>query len=170
MITSQTESSYDVAVIGGGPAGATVATLLQRQGHRCLVLESAQFPRYHIGESLIPHTHATFDRLGLLPKLRNSSFPVKHSVRFVPPSGREAAPFYFSETITGERASTWQVDRSEFDQICLDNARDNGVEVRAARVRKDECSLLFLSEGSRPPPVVEPTPGAPPVGWLRGCP
>ena len=129
MNTSQLKS-YDVAVIGGGPAGAAVATLLQRQGHRCLILESSQFPRYHIGESLIPHTHATFDRLGLLPKLRKSHFPVKHSVRFVAPSGAEATPFYFSETINGERAHTWQVERSEFDQLCLDNARDSGVDIR----------------------------------------
>ncbi len=48
--------SYDVVVIGGGPAGATLATLVQRSGHRCVILERATFPRYHIGESLIPHT------------------------------------------------------------------------------------------------------------------
>lgn len=129
MIASQMNASYDVVVIGGGPAGSAVATLLGRQGHRCLVVESSQFPRYHIGESLIPHTHATFDRLGLLPALRASSFPVKHSVRFVGESGNEAAPFYFSETIEGERGRTWQVERSEFDRLCLDNARQAGVDI-----------------------------------------
>lgn len=144
MISPNRESSYDVVVIGGGPAGTTLASLLQRQGHRCLVLESSQFPRYHIGESLIPHTHGTFDRLGLLSKLRDSHFPVKHSVRFVSPSGKDAAPFYFSETIPGERAQTWQVERSEFDQICLENAEEAGVEVRQqTRVQK----VLF--EGDR---------------------
>jgi flavin-dependent dehydrogenase len=122
---------YDVVVIGGGPAGAAAATLLQRRGHRCLVLEGATFPRYHIGESLIPQTYGTLERLGLLPRLRASHFPVKHSVRFVSPSGHEAAPFYFAETLSGERARTWQVERSEFDQMCLDNARESGVEVRA---------------------------------------
>ena len=134
---SQAQSSYDVIVIGGGPAGAALATFLQRQGHACLVLDSSTFPRYHIGESLIPHTYGTLDRLGLLPKLRESHFPVKHSVRFVSPSGKEADPFYFSETIEGERAHTWQVERSEFDQLCLDNATQAGVEVRmAARVQE----------------------------------
>ena len=123
----QAQSSYDVIVIGGGPAGAALATFLQRQGHACLVLDSSTFPRYHIGESLIPHTYGTLDRLGLLPKLRESHFPVKHSVRFVSPSGKEADPFYFSETIEGERAHTWQVERSEFDQLCLDNATQAGV-------------------------------------------
>ncbi len=128
----RTDSQFDVAVIGGGPAGSTVATLLQRQGHRCLILESTSFPRYHIGESLIPHTYGTFDRLGLLEKMKQSTFPVKHSVRFVSPSGKEAAPFYFHETIEGERARTWQVKRSEFDVICQENAREAGVEIRSS--------------------------------------
>ncbi len=121
--------SYDVAVIGGGPAGAALATFVQRAGHRCVILEGSTYPRYHIGESLIPHTYGTLDRLGLLPKLRQSHFPKKYSVRFVSPTGEESQPFYFFETIDGERAQTWQVERAEFDQLCLDNARDNGVEV-----------------------------------------
>src|SRR5690349_24808913 len=107
-------SKYDVAVIGGGPAGTTLATFLRRQGHRCVVIENTPFPRYHIGESLIPHTYGTFDRLGLLPKLQASRFPKKYSVRFVSPQGDEAQPFYFFETVPGERAQTWQVERSEF--------------------------------------------------------
>jgi flavin-dependent dehydrogenase len=118
-------------VVGGGPAGAAAATFLQRRGHRCLILESSTFPRYHIGESLIPHTFGTLDRLGLLPKLRSSNFPKKYSVRFVSPTGQESEPFYFSETLPGEEAQTWQVRRSDFDQICLDNARDNGVTIQA---------------------------------------
>jgi len=122
-------TNYDVAVIGGGPGGAALATFLARAGHRCVIFEQAQFPRYHIGESLIPHTHGIFDRLGLLPKLRASAFPVKHSVRFVSDSGKESVPFYFSETIPGERARTWQVERSQFDTMMLDHARANGVEV-----------------------------------------
>ncbi|MBC8351688.1 MAG: NAD(P)/FAD-dependent oxidoreductase [Planctomycetes bacterium] len=145
MIASPSKSSYDVVVIGGGPAGTTAATLLQRQGHRCLVLESSTFPRYHIGESLIPHTHDTFDHLGLLPKLRASHFPVKHSVRFIPPSGKDATPFYFSETIEGERATTWQVERGEFDQLCQDNARDAGVEIRSATKVNN---VIFDDEGA----------------------
>lgn len=131
------ENQYDVVVIGGGPAGATVATLLQQRGHRCLILESTEFPRYHIGESLIPHTYGTFERLGLLPQLKASKFPVKYSVRFVAPSGTETAPFYFYETIEGERAHTWQVKRSDFDRMCLTNAQSVGVEIRSkTRVAK----------------------------------
>lgn len=129
--------SYDVIVIGGGPAGSTLAALLQRQGHSCLVLNSSKFPRYHVGESMIPQTYGTLERLGLLPKMRASHFPVKHSVRFVGRSGTEADPFYFSETIEGERAQTWQVERSEFDEMCVNLAIEAGAEVRTgARVLK----------------------------------
>lgn len=129
-------SSYDVAVIGGGPGGAAAATFLQRQGHGCLILENSEFPRYHVGESLIPHTYGILDRLGLLPEMKRSHFPEKHSVRFVSPSGRESDPFYFSETIEGDGARTWQVERSEFDRLCLDNAREFGAEIRTATVKK----------------------------------
>jgi flavin-dependent dehydrogenase len=130
-MTSINESTngHDVIVIGGGPSGAALATFLRRRGHDCLVLERQVFPRYHIGESLIPHTFGTLQRLGLLPALRASTFPEKHSVRFVPESGDDAEPFYFSETIPGEGSRTWQVERSEFDRMCLDLARESGVQV-----------------------------------------
>jgi len=129
--SSESTNGHDVIVIGGGPSGAAAATFLQRRGHDCLVLERQVFPRYHIGESLIPHTYGTLERLGLLPALNASAFPEKHSVRFVSESGRDAEPFYFSETIPGEASRTWQVERSEFDRMCLDLARENGVRVEA---------------------------------------
>ena len=137
-------AQYNVVCIGGGPAGATLATFLARQGHRCLVLEQSRFPRYHIGESLIPHTFGIFERLGFLSQLRASAFPVKHSVRFVAASGREATPFYFSETIPGDRSRTWQVERSQFDQMLLEHARTHGVEVRE-HLRVDR--VLFDAQG-----------------------
>ncbi len=123
-------SRYDVAVIGGGPGGTALATFLARHGRRCLVVEQSRFPRYHIGESLVPHTYGILDRLGLLPQLKASSFPEKYSVRFVAPDGKESTPFYFSETIPGDGARTWQVERSTFDQLMIEHARENGVEVR----------------------------------------
>lgn len=130
MNNANSRHEFDVAVIGGGPAGAALATLLQQEGHSCVIVEHSEFPRYHIGESLIPHTYGTLQRIGLLEQLKQTHFPAKHSVRFVSESGKESDPFYFSETIDGERAQTWQVERSEFDVLCLQNAIRNGVEVR----------------------------------------
>ncbi len=121
---------YDIVVIGGGPAGSCAATFLQRKGLDCLVVERSSFPRYQIGESLIPHTYGTLSRLGLVDKLRESSYPVKHSVRFISRDSDNARPFYFSETIEGDAASTWQVERGSFDQMCLDHAVENGATVR----------------------------------------
>ena len=95
MSDARPDGIYDVCVVGGGPAGAALATFLQRAGHRCSVLERSTFPRYHIGESLIPHTFGALERLGLLPKLRGSHFPEKRSVRFVSPDGAASEPFYF---------------------------------------------------------------------------
>ncbi len=119
----------EVAIIGGGPAGAALATFLSRHGHDCVILEKSSFPRYHIGESLIPHTHGTFKRLGLLPQMQGSDYPEKYSVRFVSPTGKENDPFYFSETITGDGARTWQVERSTFDRMLLDHAHSSGAQV-----------------------------------------
>ena len=130
VLSNKSNDFYDVVVVGGGPGGSALATFCQRHGHSCLVLERSTFPRYHIGESLIPHTYGTLDRLGLLPALKASHFPKKYSVRFVSESGSHSDPFYFSETIPGPRSQTWQVERSEFDQMCLEHARQNGVKVQ----------------------------------------
>lgn len=127
--SSLSSNQYDVAVIGGGPGGAALATFLTRRGRRCVVFEQSTFPRYHIGESLVPHTHGILDRLGFPPKLKTSPFPEKYSVRFVSPGGREATPFYFSETVPGDGSRTWQVERSQFDRMLLNHARESGADV-----------------------------------------
>jgi 2-polyprenyl-6-methoxyphenol hydroxylase-like FAD-dependent oxidoreductase len=122
--------SYDVVVAGGGPSATTLATILAKEGHRCLIVERGKFPRYHVGESLIPHTYGTLDRLGLLPALKASSYPEKHSVRFVSRRGTESDPFYFRDRIPGDGSRTWQVERSSFDKLMLDHARESDIEVR----------------------------------------
>jgi len=153
--SSEQGGSYEVVVIGGGPAGAALATFCQKAGHRCLLLERSVYPRYHIGESLIPHTYGTLDRLGLLPALRESSYPKKYSVRFIPESAANAKPFYFSETIDGPGVQTWQVERRTFDRLCLDNAIASGVEVR---METRVSQVLF--EGDRAVGVSVHNPGA----------
>jgi flavin-dependent dehydrogenase len=123
-------SHYDAIVIGGGPSGSTAGALLAEQGHRVLLLEREPFPRYHIGESLIPYTWFTLDRLGVVDWLRRSACPKKYSVQFVSITGKVSQPFYFFQTIKHECAQTWQVWRGEFDQMLLDNAVSKGVELR----------------------------------------
>ena len=125
-----THHTYDTIVIGGGPAGSTVATLVAEHGHRVLLLERATTPQFKIGESLIPATYWTFKRLGMLEKLRTSHFPQKYSVQFYSRTGKGSTPFYFFQTNPHESAVTWQVLRSEFDEMLLDNAKEKGVAVR----------------------------------------
>ena len=134
----------DVVVIGGGPSGATVATLIAKAGFRVQLLEREHFPRYHIGESLIPETFWVLERLGMLAKLQGSRFVEKHSVQFVTEQGKLSEPFYFGDYKPHESSQTWQVTRAEFDQMMLDNAREHGVDVQeGVRV------LEVLFEGGR---------------------
>ncbi len=118
--------SYDVIVIGGGPAGSTTAALVAEYGHRVLLLERERFPRFQIGESLMPGTYWSFKRLGVLEKLKKSAFVRKYSVQFFGASGKGSAPFYFHRHDPHESSVTWQVLRSEFDRMMLDNAREKG--------------------------------------------
>jgi len=124
---SKLELQSDVVVIGGGPAGSTVSALIAREGHRVQLFERERFPRFHIGESLIPETYWVLDRLGMLEKMKKSRFIKKYSVQFVNAAGKESAPFYFWDNKPHECSQTWQVVRSEFDQMMLENARENGV-------------------------------------------
>ncbi|MBK5297599.1 MAG: tryptophan 7-halogenase [Vicinamibacteria bacterium] len=120
----------DVVVIGGGPAGSTASTLIAQQGHRVVLFERDRFPRFHIGESLIPETYWVLERLNMLPKMQASPFVKKHSVQFVNSAGRESAPFYFWDNKPHACSQTWQVVRSQFDQMMLENAREHGVDAR----------------------------------------
>jgi flavin-dependent dehydrogenase len=123
-------TKYDALVIGGGPAGSAVSAILAEYGHRVLVLEREKFPRYHIGESLIPFTYQPLERLGLIALMKSSAFQKKYSVVFISRNGKASEPFYFfTRYDRNSVAQTWQVLRSEFDQILLDNARSKGAEV-----------------------------------------
>lgn len=135
MSSANASGSADVVVIGGGPAGSTVSTLLAQHGCRVKLYERERFPRFHIGESLIPETYWVFQRLKMLDKMKASPFVKKFSVQFVNAAGKLSAPFYFHDNKPHECSQTWQVIRSQFDALMLDNAREQGVEVhQPARV------------------------------------
>ena len=119
----------DVLIIGAGPAGSAAAAVLAEHGRSVLVLEREKFPRYHIGESLLPFTYYPLKRLRLIEKMRQSAFVKKYSVQFVSTSGKASQPFYFNTRYDEDVAQTWQVLRSEFDQLLVDNAREKGATI-----------------------------------------
>jgi flavin-dependent dehydrogenase len=119
---------YDVAIIGGGPAGSTAATLLAQAGRRVIVFEREKFPRFHIGESLLPFSIQTFDRLGVREKLDRTFLP-KFGGEIMAPCGTRGVKFYFKDGFRSERDRAYQVTRSDFDKLLLDHSRENGAEV-----------------------------------------
>ena len=141
---STNNNNYDVIVMGGGPAGSSVATMLAREGRQVILFEKEVFPRHHIGESLMTDTYWTFRRMGLLEKLRDSPFVRKYSAQFANAAGKESRPFYFFEAVHHESAVTWQVTRAKFDELLINHAADQGAKVHQGVLVKQ---VLF--EGDR---------------------
>jgi flavin-dependent dehydrogenase len=126
----------DAVVIGGGPAGSAAATRLARTGHRVLVVESEAFPRFHIGESLLPLGHRVFEQLGVAEQLVRAGFVEKFGAQLRTPDGSHTVLFDFA---TGNHVNppwTFQVHRAEFDALLLDHARACGASLLQARARE----------------------------------
>ncbi|MCG8584588.1 MAG: tryptophan 7-halogenase [Pirellulales bacterium] len=142
------QDSYDAIVIGAGPAGSTVATILADAGHSTLLVEREKMPRHHVGESLMPETYWIFERLGLLEKLRQGNCVKKFSVQFVNNKGNASQPFYFHEHDPRDCSQTWQVRRAEFDQMMFENAREKGADcidsTRVTDILMDRAKIVGI--------------------------
>lgn len=118
----------DVLVVGGGPAGATIATLLAERGRRVVLVDKDRHPRFHIGESLLPLNLPLFDRLGVREEIERTSIH-KYGVEFVSPYHGKSATYYFARALDKRFPYSFQVRRSTFDHLLLRNAAAKGAEV-----------------------------------------
>jgi len=134
--------SFDVIVIGGGPAGSTVATRLAQLGRRVVVFEKERFPRFHIGESLLPCSMPLFRELGVLPKLEDGRFLPKFAAEFVTADGTLKQRYAFADGLVPGTPSAFEVDRAEFDQVLLEHAEAAGARVeQESTVVRFDCDL-----------------------------
>ena len=133
---------WDVIIIGGGPAGSSAATALAKAGRRALVLEKAKFPRFHVGESLLPYNKAVFEKLGVWDKLMAAGFMRKRGAQFLMGNGSHKVRLDFSKGSFTKFPEAIQVERSKFDDILLRHSRECGAEVR------EESTVLEHSIGA----------------------
>lgn len=150
------ERDFDILVIGGGPAGSTVSSLLSKKGWRVALLERDRHPRFHIGESLLPCNVPIFERLGVVEQIRRIGTP-KFAADFSVPESAKFARADFSKALPPTPPSAFQVRRADLDQLLLQNAAAKGVEVfegaHVTDIDLDRRGLVHLdvshSDGSK---------------------
>lgn len=149
-------STYDVAIIGGGPAGSTAATLLARAGRRVIVIERDKFPRFHIGESLLPFSMKAFTRLGVHEKFKRAGFMEKFGGEMCGACSEKGVKFYFEDGFRSQTDRSYQVTRAEFDKVLLEHAAETGAEVHQetaveeVEFNADGATLRIRGKGAAP--------------------
>jgi len=155
---------FDVVVVGGGPAGASTATVLAQAGLKVCVLEREHFPRFHVGESLLPAAWELYDRLGVTAEIEAEGFTVKQGISFGLPGQNDDLLLLISEyPDIFPRPYTHHVERARFDEILLHNARDKGAMVREGWTVRDvlfqgdrAVGVLAGPNGTEPRPILAP--------------
>lgn len=142
---SSKQPDCDVFVIGGGPAGATTAALLAARGYRVVVADKDHHPRFHIGESLLPHNLPLLDRLGIREQVEASSM-TKHGIEFVSAYHGKTVTYDFARAMDRRFPYSFQVRRSTFDHILLKNAAAKGAEV----IEGCRVSAVAFPDGGHP--------------------
>jgi len=123
------DTFYDVIIAGGGPAGSSTANFLRQRGRTVLLLEREKFPRFHIGESLLPFANDIWKELGVLDKM-DATFIHKPGAQFIHEESGAVFTYYFDTAIRPGRPYAYQVKRADFDKMLLDEARAKGAEIR----------------------------------------
>jgi FADH2-dependent halogenase len=144
--------AFDVAIIGGGPAGSSAGTLLAMTGRRVVIFEKEKFPRFRIGESTLPASLDTLERMGVKDKVDKGGFLIKYGGEIVSACGQRVR-YYFRNGRKAKRSTAYQVLRSEFDRILLDHAAETGCDVRqqtpVESFEIDEGGVTLYSENGR---------------------
>ncbi|MBV9491970.1 MAG: tryptophan 7-halogenase, partial [Verrucomicrobia bacterium] len=145
----------DVAIIGGGPAGSVAGSILRQAGHSVLILEKEAFPRFRVGESMVPASCETLHRIGVKTKLDRGGFLIKYGGEICSACGTRV-PFYFRNGLRPKWKTSYQVERAKFDQVLLDHARELGCDVReqtavtAVKFHPDRVELQTGGQAATP--------------------